>query len=286
MLERVWDDISKSADYSFNASHSVAYATLAYWCGYLKAHYPVYYMTAVFNNTDKPDKLVKYMDDARAMGIRILPPHINKSGKKFTVDKDGIRFGLSSIKFVGDKAVDEILELRPFTSYLNFEERVSSKVNSRMRESLRASGAFSELDGTKVDPNAQQQVTGMYISESPFTLYRDIVNRFSMDWEAVRNAQPNATIKFCATIGAVKKSKVKKKTSKQYGRAMAFMSVRMENADEPIRCTLFPNTYDKVKDVVKEGVAVYIVATVQKPLDVLVQNVMPLEQMKDMLTMI
>jgi DNA polymerase-3 subunit alpha len=285
MLERVWDDISKSADYSFNKSHSVAYATIGYWCGYLKAHYPVYYMTAVLNNTDKPERLVKYMDDARAMGIRILPPHINKSGKKFTVDKDGIRFGLSSIKFVGEKAVDEILSLRPFKSYADFEERVSSKVNSRMRESLLASGAFSELDGVQVDPNAQQQVTGMYISESPFTLYRDIVDRFSMSWEQVKNALPGQQIRLCATIGAVKKSKVKNRNSKQYGRAMAFMSVRMENADEPIRATIFPAVYEKVKDYVKEGGAVYIVAKVQKPLDVLVDNVMTLESMRQMLSM-
>jgi DNA polymerase-3 subunit alpha len=285
MLERVWDDISKSAEYSFNKSHSVAYATLAYQVGYLKAHYPIYFMTAVLNNCDKPDRLVKYMDDARAMGIRILPPHINKSGKKFTVDKDGIRFGLSSIKFVGEKAVDEILSLRPFKSYADFEERVSSKVNSRMRQSLLASGAFSELDGVRVDPNAQQQVTGMYISESPFTLYRDIVDRFSMSWEQVKNAQPGQQIKLCATIGSVKKSKVKNRQSKQYGRAMAFISVRMENADEPIRCTLFPTVYEKVKDYVKEGGAVYIVAKVQKPLDVLVDNVMTLESLKQTLSM-
>jgi DNA polymerase-3 subunit alpha len=284
MLERVWDDISKSAEYSFNKSHAVAYATLAYQCGYLKAHYPVYYMTAVLNNTDKPEKLVKYMDDARAMGIRILPPHINKSGKKFTVDRDGIRFGLGSIKYVGDKAIDEILELRPFKSYADFDERVSSKVNARMRESLLASGAFSELDGVPVDPNAQQQVTGMYISESPFTLYRDIVDRYSMTFEQVKQAQLNQQIKICATIGAVKKSKVKKKTSRQYGRAMAFMSVRMENADEPIRCTIFPDIFERVKDVVKEGAAVFIVAKVQKPMDVLVDNVITLENMSQMMS--
>lgn len=284
MLERVWDDISKSGDYSFNASHSVAYATLAYQVGYLKAHYPEYFMTAVLNNTDKPEKLIKYMDDARAMGIRLLPPNINKSGKQFTVDKNGIRFGLASIKFVGEKAVDEIVESRPFKSYADFEERVTSKVNSRMRESLLASGSFSELDGIRVDSNAQQQVTGMYISESPFTLYRDIVDRFSMSWEQVKSAQSGQQIKLCATIGSVKKSKVKNKHSKSYGRAMAFMSVRMENADEPIRCTLFPVVYEKVKDYMKEGGAVYIVAKVQKPLDVLVDNVMTLENMKQMLS--
>lgn len=286
MLERVWDDISKSADYSFNKSHSVAYATLAYWCGYLKANYPLYYMASVLNNTDKPDRLVKYMDDARAMGIKILPPHINKSGKAFTVDKQGIRFGLASIKFVGGKAVDEIIGLRPFASYMEFEERVSSKVNSRMRESLLSSGAFSELDGVRVDPNAQQQVTGMYISESPFTLYRDVVDRFSMTWDEVRDAGSESTIKFCATISAVKKSKVKNKHSKSYGRAMAFMSVRMEDADEPIRCTMFPVIYEKVKDMVKEGAAVYVIAKVQKPLDVIVDNVITLEAMKQMLNVV
>lgn len=286
MLERVWDDISKSADYSFNKSHSVAYATLAYWCGYLKANYPLYYMAAVLNNTDKPDRLVKYMDDARAMGIQILPPHINKSGKTFTVDKVGIRFGLASIKFVGDKAVDEIITLRPFKSYVDFEERVSTKVNSRMRESLLSSGAFSELDGVRVDPNAQQQVTGMYISESPFTLYRGVVDRFSMKWDDVRDATPESTIKFCATISSVKKSKVKNKHSKSYGRAMAFMSVRMEDADEPIRCTMFPSIYEKVKDMVKEGSAVYVIAKVQKPLDVIVDNVITLEQLQNMLNVV
>jgi DNA polymerase III alpha subunit len=82
----------------------------------------------------------------------------------------------------------------------------------------------------------------------------------------------------------VKKSKVKKKTSRQYGRAMAFMSVRMENADEPIRCTIFPDIFERVKDVVKEGAAVFIVAKVQKPMDVLVDNVISLESMRQMMT--
>lgn len=282
ILERVWIDILESASYSFNKSHSMAYATLAYWVGYLKAHYTKYYMTAVLNNTDKPDRLVKYMDDTRALGIKILPPHINKSDKNFTVDGNSIRYGLASIKYVGDKAVDEILSKRPFESYVGFEESVSSKVNSRVRESLLAAGAFAELMGTKVDPNAQQQVTGVYISESPFDLYRDIVNQYSMSFDDVKSALSGQTIKFCATIGAVKKSKVKKKTSKQFGRAMAFLSVRMENADEPIRCTLFPDAFDKAKDNVKEGTAVYIVAKVQKPMDVLVDKVVTLEQIKQM----
>ncbi len=284
MLEKVWEDISKSADYSFNKAHSYAYATLIYQTAYMKTHYPQYYLTAVLNNTDKPEKMVKYMDDARSMGIKILSPDINKSAKKFTVDGSNIRFGLGSIKFVGEKAVDEIIMNRPYQSFTDFEEKVSSKVNKRMRESLLASGAFSEIDETEVNPVLQQSVTGLYISQSPYDLYRDIVDSLSQTFQEIEQSTPDQTIKFCATISAIKKTKVKNKNSKSYGRAMAFLSVKMENIDEPIRCTLFPLIYDKSKDIIKEGMAVFIIAKSQKYLDVIVDNILSLEDVRNTLT--
>jgi DNA polymerase-3 subunit alpha len=282
MLERVWDDISRASEYSFNKSHALAYAVMGYRSAYLKANYPLYFMCAVLINQNDPKKLVKYMDETRSMGIRILPPHINKSDTSFSIDGDAIRFGIGAIKNVGEKAVQEIMALRPFTSYADFEERVSSTVNSRMRESLLASGAFAELDGTTIDPNAQKDVCGMYISESPFDLYRDIVDRYSMTWDQIRQLHPGQQIRMCGTIGAVKKTPIKKKTSKQYGRKMAFLQVRCENVDEPIRFTVFPDVFDKTKDALKEGNIVYIVGKVQQPLDCLADNIVTLEQIRQM----
>jgi DNA polymerase-3 subunit alpha len=139
------------ADYAFNKSHSVAYALLAYQTAYLKAHYPTHFWAAVLSNElDNTDKVAKYIAEARAAGIEILPPDINISFDLFTPSANQIRFGLAAIKGIGQSAVSAIVEAResggPFTSIFDFCERVDSRaVNKRVLECLVKSGAFNSF---------------------------------------------------------------------------------------------------------------------------------------------
>lgn len=111
---KICEDIRPFAGYAFNRSHAAAYAYIAYQTAYLKANYPLEYMTAVLQvfYTDE-DKVVKYVKVARDMGFEILPPDINRSEVGFTIDGDNaIRFGLGSIKGLGEATLDAILEER------------------------------------------------------------------------------------------------------------------------------------------------------------------------------
>jgi DNA polymerase-3 subunit alpha len=151
--EKIFDLMSKFAEYGFNKSHSAAYALIAYQTAFLKARYPMEFMAAsLTSEVQNPDKMVKYIAECREMGIDILPPDINESYKNFTVSGSQIRFGLAGVKNVGDAAVDAILlereERGTFKSLFDFCKRVDSrKVNRRVIESLIKCGAF---DLTKV----------------------------------------------------------------------------------------------------------------------------------------
>jgi DNA polymerase-3 subunit alpha len=154
-VEKIFDLMEQFAGYGFNKSHSAAYAYLAYVTAYLKAHHPLEFLSALLTSeTGNTAKVVKYINECRDMGIRVLSPDVNKSGKDFTPDGDAIRFGLCAIRNVGAAAVDSILAARekdgPFTSIYNLCERVDlTCVNKRMIESLIKSGAMDSLNGTR-----------------------------------------------------------------------------------------------------------------------------------------
>lgn len=145
---RIFDLMAYFAEYGFNKSHSAAYAYVAYQTAYLKAHYPVEFMAATLStDMDNMDKIVKSIAGCREMGIEILPPDINLSGKEFKVVGNSIRFGLEAVKGVGSSAIDAMLESRntdgPFSSVANFLERVDQrKANKKVIESLIKAGAF------------------------------------------------------------------------------------------------------------------------------------------------
>ena len=148
----LFDTMAKFAAYCFNRSHSAAYAFVAYQTAYLKAHYPVEYMAALLSSVkNDQEKTQAYIAESQKYGIKILPPDINFSSSDFTPDDNNIRFGLGSIKGVG-QAVIEIVEKErqekgPFKSVADFASRLDSKcVNRKTLESLFKTGAFNELE--------------------------------------------------------------------------------------------------------------------------------------------
>ena len=150
-LTKIWNDWKAFAQYAFNKSHSTCYAFVAYQTAYLKAHYPGEYMAAVLNNQNNMEKISFFMDECRRMGVHVLGPDINESDLAFAPNKKGeIRFGLTGVKGVGDKAVESIIEERnergPFKSVYDFAQRSNVRsVNRKSYENLVYAGAFDEF---------------------------------------------------------------------------------------------------------------------------------------------
>jgi DNA polymerase-3 subunit alpha len=154
--EKIFDQMEKFAGYGFNKSHSAAYAYLAYVTAYLKANYPIDFMSALLTSeTGNTAKVVKYIGECRDMGIKVLAPDVNKSDLNFTPDGEHIRFGLGAIKNVGANAVETVVDARqknngqPFTSVYRFCESVDlAALNKRTIESFIRAGAMDSM-GTR-----------------------------------------------------------------------------------------------------------------------------------------
>lgn len=142
-IDEIWNLMLKQSEYSFNRGHATAYALLSYLTAYLKAHYPLYFMTACLTaKSDNVPKLSILINECHKLGLKVSPPHINKSGKYFTAIKESneILFGLMAIKGVGESVVEEIINNRPYKDFYDFVNKTN--VNKGMIIALAKSGAF------------------------------------------------------------------------------------------------------------------------------------------------
>ncbi len=151
----VFEQIIKFGGYGFNKSHSTAYGLVSYQTAYLKANYPLEFMTALLTSEighsaigkEEDSKLVVFISEAEAMGMKVLPPDVQKSFSEFTIEENTIRFGLLAVKNVGSGAVESIVQTRkttgPFQSAEDFCRRIDLRLaNRKVLESLVKSGAF------------------------------------------------------------------------------------------------------------------------------------------------
>ena len=159
----IFDLMEKFAGYGFNKSHAAAYALLAVQTAWLKAHYPAEFMAANMSIAlDDTDKLKVLVDDARAMGLKVVPPDVNHGSWRFDpIDAHTIRYALGAIKGSGRAAIEAIVEARDsggaFSSLMDFAARVDrTRINRRVLEALIRGGAF---DG--VDPNRATLLAGV-----------------------------------------------------------------------------------------------------------------------------
>jgi DNA polymerase-3 subunit alpha len=173
IIEELSGQIETFGRYGFNKSHAVAYSIVSYQTAWLKAHYPAEFMAAILSSSiGDTDSVVKFINEAREVGIEVLAPDVNESGYKFTVIGDKadnaelrpevrsaggrsnrVRFGLGAIRNVGRSAIDSILNARkdgPFVSFYDFCDRVDLRAcNKRVFEALIAAGALDNLGGTR-----------------------------------------------------------------------------------------------------------------------------------------
>src|SRR5256885_749108 len=148
---QLFDLMEHFAGYGFNKSHSTTYAFLAYQTAYLKANYPWHFAAALFTiESQNTEKLAMYLGEARERGIPVLPPDINQSQLRFTVEEKGVRFGLTAIKNVGEGAIESLLKVRAkqgrITSLHSLCEELDLRLfNKRVFESLAKAGALDSL---------------------------------------------------------------------------------------------------------------------------------------------
>ncbi len=155
IANKIYDEMIDFAKYAFNKSHAAAYAVVSYQTAYLKYYHPVEFMAALMTSViDNPGKVAEYIYTCRQMGIKILPPDINRGVGSFSVDDGNIRYGLAAIKSIGRPVIDAIIRERtaggPFKSLKDFMERLTGKeVNKKTIENFIKSGAFDSLRGTR-----------------------------------------------------------------------------------------------------------------------------------------
>src|SRR6266446_1853667 len=149
--EAIFELLERFADYGFNKSHAAAYALVAYQTAYMKANYPVEFLAASMTlDMGNTDKLAEFRAEAQRLGIKVMPPSINRSGVAFDVDGNTIHYALAALKGVGPQAVEAIVQARgerPFADLSDFAARINPHaMNKRVLESLAAAGAFDSLE--------------------------------------------------------------------------------------------------------------------------------------------
>ncbi|MEG0292251.1 MAG: DNA polymerase III subunit alpha [Anaerovoracaceae bacterium] len=155
IAEEIFNQMVSFAEYAFNKSHAAAYAVVGYETGYLKAHFPTEFMAALMTSViGDGTQINKYIRNCNEMGIEVLPPDINESGKKFTVVDGRIRFGLLGVKNVGEGVIDAIIDARvqkgnPKDIFSFINNLDIHRVNKKAIESLIKAGALDSLNDNK-----------------------------------------------------------------------------------------------------------------------------------------
>lgn len=162
--EFIWDDLEKSAAYAFNRAHSVGYSMISYWTAWFKANYPAEYMCALMNNLSGSDVKVKAMFslmEAKRLGISVKLPHINASDVKNTIEGDGIRMGLESVKGIAAKSANKVIDNGPYPDYKTFKEIAGTKgsgINATVVKALNMIGGAAFDD----NPRTGQERSNFY----------------------------------------------------------------------------------------------------------------------------
>lgn len=164
----VFDLMAKFAGYGFNKSHAAAYSIIAYQTGFLKAHFPAEFMAAAMTNEmNDTKKLSVVLEEAKHLGLELLPPDINCSSARFDVEQGKIRFGLCAIKGVGAGAIEALITEREkdgqFKSLFEFVRRVDLRVvGKKAVESLARSGAMDSLEGHRAQISGAVEIAIQY----------------------------------------------------------------------------------------------------------------------------
>lgn len=268
-MDNIWDRIIQYMGYGFNKSHGVAYSMISYLTVYLEAHYPEHWKSAIMTTKmGDQEKLSQIFQEIKREGFSFQAPDINKSSDVFVAHSGKIVFPLSTIKNVGDTAVEEILKHKPFTDIEDLMKRVNKRVvSARAMKPLILAGAFDELypDATRkqilslyylfkgdkkkrveademdwsdtIQGEHEKDLIGIYITAHPMDRYNF---RY---WREFSNGQRD-----CLIGGRV--AKVKSFNDKN-GNRMAFAT--LDTQEGPREMVVFHNVFGKTEDILKKG---------------------------------
>jgi DNA polymerase-3 subunit alpha len=248
----LWMAMLEMASYSFNRAHSAGYALQAYQDMWLKTHYPLEFYAALLKCD--PDKAALTVREARSNQIEILPPDINISQDSFVLDGNTIRFGLRGIKHVGEVAGEHILELRPFESLDDWEERiVKKKCNVKVKTALMNCGAFDRW-GCRDDMSAEEkaehelELIGFAPSQpSELAIYKHVLEAEA----ALTNPEDVEDGEIINVVGEI--TEVKKHKNKK-GYDMAFVKLWYEG--DEVESVFWQDELRQFDRLLKEGRAV------------------------------
>lgn len=281
---KIYDYIVTFADYGFNKSHSVAYALVAYWMAYLKAHYPAYFIAVLMQNALHNENLIKtYVREAAASNIRVEGPNVNISTTRFVLKDKTLVYPLSGIKNLGSNLAKGLVQARGkqvFTSFVDFVARTRSVLNKRAYESLIKAGAcdcfkinrktlIDDLPGVQhyIDYHGRQDdfvhnvqdefdetmllqyekdVIGIALSYDPLKPYESYIKKARMVTPStIDKTMLERYVTVAASLGRHKAITTKK------GDAMAFFT--LEDRISTLDAVVFPRAYQGIQNAIEEG---------------------------------
>ena len=192
--QEIYEEIYAFANYAFNKAHAAAYAVVAYQTAYFKCHYTKEYMAALLSSVlDSSDKVGEYFNECRECGIKLLPPDVNHSADRFTVELEGIRFGLVAIKNIGRGLILRMMQERelngPFVDFQDFCRRMDGmEINKRAVENLIRAGAFDSTGAKRSQLIAVYEKVMDGIAEGNRTNVEGQIDFFGMGAETAQQA--------------------------------------------------------------------------------------------------
>ena len=192
--QEIYEEIYAFANYAFNKAHAAAYAVVAYQTAYFKCHYTKEYMAALLSSVlDSSDKVGEYFNECRECGIKLLPPDVNHSADRFTVEPVGIRFGLVAIKNIGRGLILRMMQERelngPFVDFQDFCRRMDGmEINKRAVENLIRAGAFDSTGAKRSQLIAVYEKVMDGIAEGNRTNVEGQIDFFGMGAETAQQA--------------------------------------------------------------------------------------------------
>ena len=276
VIIKIWASFEAAGSYCFNKSHAIGYATIAAWEIWTKHYYPKEFIVSLMQ-TDS-DNINKYVREARKRGIGILPPDINISDRKFTLDlnSNGIRYGLDTVYGVGPSAVDDILENRPFVSLDDFLARTTGRGAGKKSVVLNLIkiGAFDSLgdrkslmedfcasrkdlantpipdfSDEKVVYEIEKELVGNYVTVDPMAKYVNALEAVCIQYpEDMKNFGINDLFYVGGMVTRIRHHKTKG------GKDMAFMALSWNEQEFDV--IVFPDSWVSVKNIVGVGVPV------------------------------
>jgi len=286
---RIYDYIVKFANYGFNKSHSVAYSLVAYWMAYLKANYPGYFMSVLMDSAaGSQGATLEYIQECRKLGIKILPPRINKSRKYYQMEKEGMRYPYLGIRNIGSVVADRLDQLQEEGEYKSFADFVirAKDINVRVIESMIMAGVFDDFGLTKQTmmmnlkqimmlgsmnqslenlgfvyveypeydrdylASMEKELIGFNLSFHPLAKYRDGFRREGISLLSEATLREKQETTFAALLRKIKVITTKNQEE------MAFLE--FEDMFVSLEAILFPRDYRNYKNTLEKG-GIYIV---------------------------